>query len=223
MHQIETPEVLHTTTYSMNNRYRINLIAGFILLLGLAVTFLIWRITQENVTKNEQSQFQVVVNQIEYALTRRIQTYTDILFALQGLFVASVSVDRPEWNPFVTTAKIADYSDIAYVSYLEVVEESEKQVFVENFRNDTSTNLVGYPNLDIYPDGVREEYAVVKYINPENEETLSALGFDLFSSPPRKVALERARDTNAPAASETIPFATEGSLGFFIAAPIYQN
>ncbi|OGM31160.1 hypothetical protein A2803_01650 [Candidatus Woesebacteria bacterium RIFCSPHIGHO2_01_FULL_44_21] len=198
-------------------------ISVVLLAIGLFVTFLAWRYTQNSVTQSAQDQFSAEVNQIEHTVARRIETYNRVLYSLQGLFAASDSVDRDEWSPFTKTAKISDYPDIEYISYLEIVRAGEKEAFVENFRSDKSTSPVGYPGLNIYPEATKDEYAVVKYIEPENEVSIKALGFDLYSSPPRKAALDKARDTNQPVASEIVKFVTDGSLGFFISVPVYQN
>src|SRR3989344_48908 len=194
-----------------------------VLVVGLLITFLAWRYTRDNIATTTQNQFKAEVNEIEYALTRRIKTYSNILYALQGLFAASVSVDRQEWSPFVKTARIADYPDISYVGYIEVVRNDNKAEFTEKFRNDISTYAGGYPNLFIYPEGDRNEYAVVKYIDPENTESINVLGFDVYSSPERKAAFDSARDTNQPVATQLISLATDNSSGFLIAAPVYEN
>ena len=201
----------------------LGIISFIVLFVGIAVTFFIWQYTRDNVRNNAESNFTREVNQIEYALTKRIGMYKNILFALQGLFSASESVERQEWSPFVRTARIVDYPDIEYISYIEIVKDDEKEEFIKSFRSDIRTSPAGYPNFAIYPEGKRSEYAVVKYIYPENEESLNALGFDLYSSPPRKIALDKARDMNQPVASELINLATDGSSGFFMAAPIYEN
>ena len=199
------------------------IIPFIVLFVGLSVTFLGWQYIRDVATATARDQFNGEVNQIEYILSRRIRTYNDILYAFQGFFSASESVERHEWNSFVETARFSDYPDVAYISYIEIVNDVDKEAFIENFRSDTSTNPAGYPDLIIFPEETRDVYAVAKFIYPENIESSNAYGFDLYSSPPRKVALDKAADINKPVASEVISLATDGSSGFLIAAPVYVN
>src|SRR3989344_4925975 len=142
-----------------------------VLFFGLSVTFLGWKYPSAVAAATARDHFNEEVNQIEYALSRRIRTYNDILYAFQGLFSASQSVERHEWNPFIETARFSDYPDVAYISYIEIVHDVDKEAFVENFRNDTSTNPAGYPDLIIFPEETRDVYAVAKFIYPENIES----------------------------------------------------
>ena len=81
----------------------IKIISFTVLFIGLATTFVAWKYTRENIEKTARNQFNVEVNQIEYALSSRVKSYYNILYFLQGLFAASDSVERREWKPFVNT------------------------------------------------------------------------------------------------------------------------
>lgn len=199
------------------------IISAVILVIGLLVTFFAWRYSQNTVTKTAEDQFNAEVDQIELTVARRIDSYNRVLYSLQGLFAASQSVARDEWSPFTTTAKIAASPDIRYVSYIEVISDKDKQSFIEGFRNDKSTNPAGYPDIKIYPETVRDKYAVVKYIDPEDSEGTRTLGFDYYTNTSRKASLDKAADTNQPVASELVDFISNGSLGFIVVAPIYEN
>ena len=144
------------------------IISFIVLFIGLFITFLGYQYVRDAVTVKVRDQFNGEVNQIEYVLLRRIRTYNDILYAFQGFFSASEAVERQEWNPFVETARFSDYPDVDYISYVEIVNYVDKEVFTENFRNDTSTNPAGYPDLTIYPEETRDVYAVAKHIHHEH-------------------------------------------------------
>ncbi len=196
--------------------------------IGLAVvlliaTFFAWGFTKAIIRNDTTKEFDSEVGDITYGLQKRIDTYNDSLYALQGLFAASISVDRNEWSPFVKTAKIDQYPDVDFISYIQVVPDAEKQSFTTEFANDTTIRAQGYPSLKIYPEGQRNEYAVIKYMQPESDEAVKAYGFDLYSSPARKATLEKARDTNTPVASEKVSIVSDNSPGFIMAAPVYRN
>jgi diguanylate cyclase (GGDEF)-like protein/PAS domain S-box-containing protein len=57
----------------------------------------------------------------------------------------------------------------------------------------------GFPDYDIWPRGNRPIYTAVTRIEPFSEANRSALGFDMFSEPQRRAAMEQARDTGQAA------------------------
>ena len=194
-----------------------------VLVVGLVLTFVVWKHARDDVEQRVRDKFAVEADRIDYALTKRIGSYYNVLFALQGLFAASDSVERREWDPFVRTAGFSEYPDIDYIAYIEVVGNDNKDAFTQDFRNDKSMNPAGYPDLNIYPEGERDSYAVIKYIFPEDSESSRALGFDLYSNPQRRAALNESIETNTPAASGVINLATDGSPGILMTLPVYKN
>lgn len=117
---------------------------------------------------------------------------------------------------------IKDYPGIASISYIEKVANKDKLAFVESVRKDTSLNPKGYPDFNIYPEGDKKEYFVVKYIEPlaGREE---GLGFDVSSETKRLLALEIARDSGKASSTGKITLATTNAPGFSFLIPVYNN
>src|SRR5262249_14430334 len=85
----------------------------------------------------------------------------------------------------------------------------------------------GFPDYRIWPEGEREIYAPVIYLEPFDWRNKRAFGFDMFSEPVRRLAMERARDTGLPAISGKVTLLQDAELasrlGFLMYVPVYRE
>lgn len=150
-----------------------------------------------------------------------LEAYARTLDNLSGLFAASISVERDEFDTFIQTSQyVALFPATESFSYIKRVANTDKNSFVQSVKRDTSIDKNGYPNFSIIPEGTRKEYYVATYIKPyAGNETL--LGEDLLADPARQYAIETARDTGNY--SVTGLFLHDGKPRFSIVLPIYRN
>ncbi len=152
--------------------------------------------------------------------------YVNVLHGARGLFAASRSVERSEWAAYIRAQDIEKrYPGFLAFEFIERVSEKSRPRFEKKIREDTAMSPIGYPAFRIHPEGRREEYFVVNYIEPfqDNERIF---GFDIGSEPIRRQALEWARDTGGPALTKKIELlqATGGERsGFLILTPVYRR
>jgi len=112
------------------------------------------------------------------------------------------------WNPLVTEAGLAAFQA-----------GQRAQPGLETF---TVTERDAEGNLR--PVSPRPEYVVVAYIEPIADNG-SALGFDIYSSPTRAVAIETARDTGRPTATAPVDLVQDSGTqkGMLALLPIYRG
>lgn len=83
------------------------------------------------------------------------------------------------------------------------------------------------PTYDIRPEGEREEYTAIVFLEPFDERNRKAFGYDMFSEQVRRSAMERARDTGEGALSgkvELVQEITENKqAGFLLYLPVYAS
>jgi PAS domain S-box-containing protein len=82
------------------------------------------------------------------------------------------------------------------------------------------------PTFDIHPaEPKREDYHTIIYLEPPNERNAVAIGYDMFTEPTRRAAMEKARDTGAAVTSGKVTLLQEvdanKQAGFLIYTPIY--
>src|SRR5260370_37229333 len=85
----------------------------------------------------------------------------------------------------------------------------------------------GNPSFKIWPEGNRAEYHSIIYLEPLDRRNQVAIGYDMFTEPTRRAAMEQARDTGLPAASGRVTLVqeidAEKQAGFLIYAPGYRH
>ncbi len=60
----------------------------------------------------------------------------------------------------------------------------------------------GFPSYTINPAGNRAQYSSIIYLEPFADRNLRAFGYDMYSEPVRRAAMEQARDTGTMVVSE---------------------
>jgi signal transduction histidine kinase len=83
----------------------------------------------------------------------------------------------------------------------------------------------GFPLYQIRPAGERAFYTSIVYIEPFEGRNLRAFGYDMYSEPRRRAAMQRARDTGEPAMTSRVRLVQETNSdvqpGFLIYLPVY--
>ncbi|MEV3831764.1 CHASE domain-containing protein, partial [Aeromonas allosaccharophila] len=59
----------------------------------------------------------------------------------------------------------------------------------------------GFPSYTVQPAGQRDLYSSIVYLEPFSGRNLRAFGFDMYSEPVRREAMQRSVDTGAIALS----------------------
>jgi CHASE1-domain containing sensor protein len=72
-----------------------------VLLLSLFLTALAYYYVSQNVEAQSRARFDDTTQAIQEAIERRTRAYLDAMFGARGLFYASESVTRGEWDKYV--------------------------------------------------------------------------------------------------------------------------
>jgi len=195
-------------------------VGAAVFLLVVILSMVVFRLVRENMYQQAEEKFTREVASIQRTLQVHLDEHVQILNSAKGLFLASEEVKRDEWNALVEGLNVWNrYPGIAFMAYIEQVEQAKKYLFEQQVRFDTSIAAEGYPEFRIYPEGEREEYAVVKYIvSRDGDEQF--LGWDVEES--RRTNLQRVRDAGEPSYVGRINIdGTEQDYLFVL--PIYQN
>jgi signal transduction histidine kinase/CHASE1-domain containing sensor protein len=196
-----------------------------ILLLGLCFTVLVYYYFSKLTYEQDQARFQKSVQEIEDNITLRVQTSVALLRAGTGLFAASNTVERDEFDRFVQQIELQrNYAGIHGIGFSRRMSPAEVPQVVASIRKS------GIPDFKVWPDYPRDEYHAIIYLQPQNQRNKRAMGFDMFTESVRREAMEKARDTGAPAASGRVVLVQEDEQapserqpGFLIYAPVYRH
>jgi PAS domain S-box-containing protein len=194
-----------------------------ILWLGLLFTFLVSLYLSRLAEAQDESRFQGAVEEIDGAIRSRIQTYIALLRAGTGLFASSETVEPEEFNQFIEKIDLPrNYPGVEGIGFSVKLRTGEEEVLIEKMRQS------GSKSFKIWPEAPRDEYHPIIYLQPPGLRNEAAIGYDMFSDPVRREAMERARDTGMPAASGRVELvedadADQRQAGFLIYAPVYRN
>ena len=196
--------------------------AWLVLAMSLLLTVAAWYIASLYVERRAQERFQSEVEESEFAIAKRMQEYELALWSGVALFNASASmVTREEWSAFVDTLDIDGYfPGLQGYGFALWTEPWERDAVEARVRTE------GYPQFAIKPAGERAHYTPIIYLEPMDERNLRAFGYDMFSEPTRRVAMERSRDTGQAAVSGRVTLVqeTEENIqsGFLMYLPVYD-
>ncbi|WP_019141164.1 CHASE domain-containing protein [Noviherbaspirillum massiliense] len=198
------------------------LLAGIILVLSLLVTYEMWNGAQLAAKKNLQAEFDFRVREIIERIGQRMATYEEVLRGAKGLLLGSDDVDRAEFRTYVATLHLEDhYPGIQGVGLSEIVPKAEKNAHIARIR------AQGFPEYAILPPGDRDPYTAITLIEPFNAMNQRAFGFDMYSEPVRRAAMQQARDTGQAALSGKVTLVQEGPAssqpGFLMYLPLYRE
>lgn len=193
-----------------------------VLVLGCALT---WQEHQESVqqaARLEQVQFDTRLKAMTLGLERRLQSNTDLLRGVAGLFASSQQVSGEEFSTYVRGLQLAEnYPGILGVGFSRWVVPTELPGHVEQMRRD------GHPLYDIKPNQTRAAYSSIVFLEPFNWRNQRALGFDMYSDPVRADAMKKAVESGQASVSGKVRLVqeveTDVQAGFLIYVPVYRK
>jgi two-component system, cell cycle sensor histidine kinase and response regulator CckA len=197
-----------------------------IMLAGMLLMAVLYREGRQSALENLHKEFTVDAAMRAGMITNALQDHCLDLEGLQRFYHASSQVDRRQFNQFVAPA-LKTRPGIQAFEWIPRVPRAERARFEAEARRD------GLPSFQCYqldakgnhiPVEPRAYYYPVYYVEPlaGNEP---AVGFDLGSNPARLAALDQARDTGQPVATERITLVQETGTqaGFLILLPVYRQ
>ena len=193
-----------------------------VLIISLSTTFLLWKHESYNAQLELQADFDFRVRIANGRIEQRMQAYEQVLRGVAGLFTHASSVTRQEFRNYFDRLHLEEnYPGFQGLAFLPIVPPDQLSRHIAAIRKE------GFPGYAINPEGMREIYTPVTYIEPFTGRNLKAFGHDPYSDPVRRAAMETARDHNHAAISGKVRLVqeTENSAqpGFLMYLPIYKN
>lgn len=205
-------------------RSRIRTIALPILVVlgtGLTAIYFLQNAALNTAREIQQDIFDYQVRETTLRIEQRLGIYEQALRSLKGLYLASSHVDRAEFRSYVESLGMQKhYPGIQGLGVSLAIPPRELAAHIADVRNE---GLTGY---DVRPKGVREIYTAIIYLEPFSGRNLRAIGYDMYSEPIRRAAMERSRDQDNSALSGKVKLVQENGeneqAGFLMYLPLYK-
>lgn len=202
------------------------------LIVFLAITYLPWKNEQQIVVKELQTGFDFRVRNAEYLVGQRIKIYEQVLNGVEGLFSHARVVKRNEFRNYVAKLNLMnDYPGIQGLGFALIVPKADKDRHIASIRKQ------GFPEYTIKPDGERDIYTPIVYIEPYSERNQRTFGYDMYSDLEhprtgdfapgmRHTAMEQARDSGNAIISGMVRLIQETDKNiqadFLMYLPVYK-
>lgn len=196
--------------------------AWIVLLFGFVVTGAAWYTSNEFVNENAELRFETRTIEISKAIRARMAEYEQVLWGGIGLFRASREVDRKEFKLYVDALDLQkNWPGIQGIGFSIPLTPEQRMDHILSVRAE------GFSTFTIKPEGQREEYSSIIFLEPFDWRNKRAFGFDMWSNEMRRNAMARARDTGEASTSGIITLVQETSTdvqrGFLTYLPLYRN
>jgi PAS domain S-box-containing protein len=175
-----------------------------------------------NIDAEAKKEFEFACSQIGLRIDARMDAHEQILISAAALFDTSDEITREQWRNFVLQQKVEQYlPGIQGIGFALVIPGERLAQHIQEIRSQ------GFPDYNVRPEGDRESYTSIIYLEPFSGRNLRAFGYDMFSEPVRRQAMERARDLNAPVLSGKVVLVQETGqdvqAGALMYVPVYRK
>ncbi len=193
-----------------------------VMVVSLVVTFKLWTDAEQGALIKLQSVFDYRALNTLNPIEQRLKTYEQVLQGVQGLYASSKSVERDEFYQYLNSQHLQEnYPGIQSVNFVRFLPATQKAQYIDAIRKE------GFQEFNIYPDGTREIYCPLTYVEPFSKTNESTLGLDTCADERRSVAKNQARDTGMLALTGktilSIESPSSSQAGVVMVAPIYTN
>lgn len=190
-----------------------NIISLVVLIIALAVTSIIWYTISNLDRQSDEIEFNLLSEKATFQIQEKLKSHEQILRGFEGFFSASQLVEPDEFADFYRIQEIEKrFSDNQGIGYIEHVS------------NEIRKNELANP---IHPEGKRDEYYPVIFLEPRDSRNIQALGYDVYSEKIRRQAIDQAIKTGDTTLTGMIILVQETDTdiqnGFLMLLPVYKN
>ncbi|MGX7951633.1 CHASE domain-containing protein [Tsuneonella sp. HG249] len=191
-----------------------------IFMLIVAITALSVFAIERGENRREEAELSETAQSIASAIERRGNTSSAYLRAGAALFSTVERVPATLFHRFVSELRLdSDYRGAEGVGWAEVISSNE----IDEFELRTSAEVAGMPRVRPRPQGGRGQLLPVTFLQPDTARNRRALGYDMYSDPVRRAAMDEAERAMRPTASGRVLLIQDDSPGFLIYMPVFDQ
>jgi len=197
------------------------LLAALALLASLVVTWIVADNAGRSARQELESTFDYRARDLEKLIVRRMAVYEQVLRGARGFLRGSVDLGRDEFAEYYSILRLEQrFPGFEGIGVASIIPPARLDAHVAAVRAE------GFRDYAVKPAGRRDVYTSITHIQPFTGRNLRAFGYDMFSEPARRTAMEAARDSGRAAATAKVTLVQEGEAGgqsgFLMYMPVYR-
>jgi len=158
-------------------------------------------------------------------IIRRVQSWMDrydgALIQTRAFILNAAPITREKFKDYVYDTEIFKrYPGLQGIGYTALLEASEIDKHLQEIRKEI-------PNYTLWPEGEREKYSAIITLEPSTQMNLRAIGYDMYSDPIRRRAMDSAIQENAAIRTTKIILVQEDEgknlPGFNLYLPLFKK
>lgn len=225
---------MHDTAEILRNKPRVNRVSQWLVRFPRAVPLLIFLVIavitsvavvaiESSEDKRERVIMREVAQTLVAELDRRSSTTEAYLRAGSALFAAAEDVRLPMFRTFSSQLRLdSSARGSEGIGWAEVITVGQ----IEAFEATTSAEK-GFNYKVVREPGAKETRLVpVTFLKPDSEETRAQLGYDLYSDPVRRAAMDEAARMVRPTATARVVlnrYEDTTRIGFLLFMPVFDG
>jgi CHASE1-domain containing sensor protein len=197
------------------------LLAALTFLAALVVTYVVAGNAQRTAAAELAGTFNFRARDLAASIDRRMDVYEEVLLATRGFLRGSVDIDRAGFAEYYGLLHLNErFPGIQALGIAAIIPPGRLAAHV------AAMHAEGFRDYAVKPPGQRPVITSIVRIEPFSGSNLRAFGYDMFSEPARRTAMEAARDTGRASATGRVVLVQEGRQGgqpgFLVYVPVYK-
>jgi len=198
-----------------------SVIALVVFAVGLCATIYYWNNLRQSVRVDMETAYKRQSAEIGEAASSRLALYESFLRGSAGLFKIHAGLTQAEWDEYHQPYSIKNkYPDIQGIGVSRYLKRDEVPAYLQRRYDQGDTDF------KIRPAGERDVYVPVTFNAQYTGNNGSSRGFDGYTDPIRRKAMQYAMDTGKPAMSGKVNLVSATNpnrSAFILYLPIYRE
>lgn len=193
-----------------------------ILLIILAISLTSWWTVKVHLEKEWKARLVAESGKIISRIEREFDGYTQALNDSRAFFHTRGVLTPQEYQRYIESSELfRRFPGLQGIAFAEKLEANQIEAFENRIR------AQGYPDFNFWPKGERSLYTAISLIQPEDWRNKKALGYDMYSEPSRREAMERALKTKSLAITDPVTLVQDSTeaqqKGVLIYLPVFNG
>lgn len=198
-----------------------HLLAFAVLIGALVLVLLTWHYARQREMRSAQLEFIAKTNEITDLLRQRLGNYELVTRGGAALFASVARPTPQQWEGYVEgmdlRRRFPAIVGLGFAGYVSGARLDDLQV---------EWKEAGYGMLEVHPYGVRDFYGPVLYLEPKTPENLSVVGFDMYSDPVRRVAMQASLESGTAQLTGPLQLVQDAAfkhISVLLYLPVYRD